>query len=306
MTQQPPSVDLRVVYRDTDGIVVRADRALGGDEAELPRLVNEQFRAQGRADIALELEDANTHDCTIMGKKKYWKTLADGSFVTKGFERNAQPFVKALVRALQRNANEMALVSGFSRRFHSYRLAVRDVENFFLCMYDGLHDYYRRHGPRDFEFNIALNPRENSGPEAIFIQSLLDRYDYDTGDRARCVFALDSRDCTATLFRLSRDFDPKSESINYYKIVRRLAIYLLQVIEGFKRNDTTIESRLRIGPQQFDETLRRAYVVWLADTERMTRRLYSGFFRIDDDDDNDSPRHDFVADEDLELLPLTD
>ncbi|EFN85222.1 hypothetical protein EAI_01717 [Harpegnathos saltator] len=112
-----------VIYRDTDGLILcvstlRESSFEGADdvsdlnkgpkfnaidadqqreyEALIVRLINRTFRRYNCPLIAVDLEDSGVETRSIMGKKKYWKTLelARGRFVTKGFEKNAQAFVK--------------------------------------------------------------------------------------------------------------------------------------------------------------------------------------------------------------------
>lgn len=61
---------------------------------------------------------------------------------------------------------------------------------------------------------------------------------------------------------LANNFDATHHQLNYYKFIRRMAMYMLQVVEGFKRStpETTYgDISLVLKPNQFDETLRCAY-----------------------------------------------
>lgn len=119
----------------------------------------------------------------------------------------------------------------------TFRLVIDDVRAFFCAIYFALHEYCKHHGLESFAFGMALNPRTTgvNRADACFNQDTLTRYNFAIGDRAKCVFVLTLDDSTKTHFMLVRDFVKSRDSVNYYKVIRRLATYLLQIVEGFKR-----------------------------------------------------------------------
>lgn len=222
---------------------------------EIVKLINCTMAKHGNSFI-IELDDIGLRLYSIMGKKKYWKviendndaTVIDSAFVTKGFEKNAQAFIKHIVRVLQINTLEyierfvsngvVAAATGTDSQSSilTFRLVIDNVRSFFCAIYSTLHEYYKHHGLESFAFGMALNPRITGvySADACFMQDLA-RYNFAIGDRARCVFALTIDDPTETRFMHVRDLVKSRDSINYYKVVRRLTIYLLQNVECFKR-----------------------------------------------------------------------
>ncbi|XP_025162534.1 uncharacterized protein LOC112590401 [Harpegnathos saltator] len=302
-----------VIYRDTDGLILCVStlgvsslegandvsnlnkgpkfHAMDADqqreyEALIVRLINRTFRRYNCPLIAIDLKDSGVETCSIMGKKKYWKTLelARGRFVTKGFEKNVQEFVKRTVNTLQRN---VASILATRPEVARCRLVIEDQVAFFVAMFASLNRYYASHGVEAFAFNLALNPCSVVRSEASLIQATMERYGYSPGDCVRCVFALDVEDPNAIKFCLVRDFRSDRDRLNYYKIVRRLAVYFVQSVEGFKRGsiDDPLTKRTYTTAVEFDRTLQRAYATWLKRAANNDRGATDSLF-----DDSSSTR----------------
>lgn len=299
MSSRYPGTRCRVVYRDTDGLILHAfaessdfsgesenvddfRKSRQGDyETTVVQLINETMASRGYRSIIIELDDVSLRLCGIMGKKKYWKVIAPvsdssaksdesrnvaekGTIVTKGFERNAPPYIKHLVRTLQTNLLRYVLASNFSEnsKHGAFRVIVKDVRGFFGAVFSSLRRFEAKHGVDAFAFGLKLNPRSTDGAEARFIQRTLTDYSFAIGDRARCLFALDASDVRTTRFVLARDFLSDVDRVNYYKLLRRLAVYLLQTVEGFKRSETS--GSLYTSAATFDDILSDAYATWLS------------------------------------------
>lgn len=286
----------RVVYRDTDGLVLHiaqsyssvdvtaAERKNMIDdkrrrqrqqdyESIVVRTINDSMLSRGYRSIIIELDDQDLRLCSIMGKKKYWKFSCDAkksNIVTKGFEKNAQTYVKHLVRVLQTNVLRYVrhLSSSLSPSCDSsfeggaFRLIVEDVGSFFGAIFSSLRRYETLHDINSFTFGIKLNPRSTDGVEARFIQQTLTNYNFTIGERVQCLFVLDKRDPGATVFKIARDF-ARNDRINYYKLIRRIAVYLLQLVEGFKRSEATNDRTYYMNASNFDTVLKNSYCKWL-------------------------------------------
>lgn len=267
-----------VVYRDTDGAIVATHKRLTRDEemtvlnhvnARLATSLAECASAIGVFDgkVALESEYSDSQLVTIMGKKKYWRALPSGSFSTRGFERNASSFIKNTVIRLQKHVTKLVDIavtnvspSAYSNVSAMY-LLVNDPTKFFEGMFESLRIYGKERGIEEFAFNVPLNPRDfaSNTVEARFIRSVIANYDYDVGDRARCVYILNRNNCGESVLRLLRDFDSKRDEINLYKIIRKFATYFLQLVEGIKRNEKSLPNNFKLTASAFDKILRSAY-----------------------------------------------
>lgn len=138
----------------------------------------------------------------------------------------------------------------------------QDVRGFFDAVFSCLRRFEAKHGVNAFAFGLKLNPRSTDGAEARFIQRMLTDYGFAIGDRARCLFALDASNVRTTRFVLARDFSIDVDRVNYYKLLRRLAVYLLQTVEGFKRSEAS--GTLYTSAATFDDILSEAYATWLS------------------------------------------
>lgn len=90
-------------------------------------------------------------------------------------------------------------------------------------------------------------------------------------------------DPRATCFKLVQGFVQSLDRINYYNVIRRLAIYLLQTVEGFKRATVDFDgsesrrdgfdySTVRMSAALFDRILAEAYVTWLTNPDESSER----------------------------------
>lgn len=295
---KPPVTRCAVVYKDTDGAIFAFDRSLTDDHDYMSRFVND---AMGLKFVRLETENltnAATH-CCIMGKKKYWKMLNDGKLDTKGFEKNAPEYVKHLVRLLERRVKAFVDVRT-SNDTWTFRFHVKSVCSFFVAMYDELHRFRLncRNKGRDatsvFAFNVALNVRSDGSAvcsDDQFVARCVSEYGYEHGDKVRAVFVLSpDRDCRSTEIQAVREFNASACMLNYYKFVRRFAIYLLQLVEGGKRTDGNVDASndYYMSPKQFDDELSGAFELWCT---------IMGFTS---DNDNQSSRSRFRDDDNID------
>lgn len=200
------------VYRDTDGAVIATNRPLQNAPdflRQLNRTIDLEtadpmrqvcklaYHCDDRVTLRLELECCDINSLTIMGRKKYWRAMREYTeILSKGFERNAQAYIKPPIRALQRATAKLLLahaelrVNDIDERFLGTIIVIADVEAFFVAAYRYLHNFARTKGSRSFAFKVPLNPREFStgGAEAEFIQRTLSENNYDVGDRVLCVY----------------------------------------------------------------------------------------------------------------------
>lgn len=166
-------------------------------EREIVKLINRTMEKHGNHAITIELDDVGLRMCSIMGKKKYWKVIGSNeaeksnrhnsrTFVTKGFEKNVQSFVKHIVRVLQINTLEYInrfFLSGATgategsrcASVRAFRFVIDDVRAFFCAVYSALHEYCRLYGIKSFAFGVKLNPRTTgvNRAEAGLIQDTL-------------------------------------------------------------------------------------------------------------------------------------
>ncbi|KMQ93728.1 atp phosphoribosyltransferase [Lasius niger] len=201
------------IYRDTDGAMFFVNKPIPHND--ILRKVNRLLgSSESLGSIMLELEDSDCRLCSIMSRKKYWKVIGgeeDGggkgvamSYITKGFEKNAEPFVL----------------------------------------------YQTEHGIGDFAFNMPLNPRENDCAERQFVDRVLLSFAYSIGDRVKCVYRLNENDPTATNICLVKEFKVGRDRLNFYKSIRKFALYFVQLVEGCKFSNAD---------ESFDAILNRSY-----------------------------------------------
>lgn len=302
-----------VIYRDTDGAIftLPINMRIKNEKILVRRINGILQEAHNVADtrtqlfpslkcdeigtIRIEIEYANCSWLSIMGKKKYWR-FHDNRSISRGFERNARPYIKSLVRTIQKNTTRM--LQEFTRKLtvtnteHGIKVRINDVIAYYVCVFDWLHEYFEQNSVEAFAFGIPLNPRLFSqGAENTFINRILSTYNYEIGDRATCLSVNEhnvhvnmadnvnddiARSSAARLILLGEYMGELKETrgLNYYKFIRRIAIYLLQIVEGGKRTD--------MSSGQFDTLLQHAYVRWrLHCFDNAAKNMYGPFFTND-------------------------
>jgi len=303
----------KTIYLDTDGAIFACDRYIENEKQciqfvndIIDRIVtNDNFFRNEKLssslitvkEIHLESEYEKSRLCTIMGKKKYWRMCNNRNIETRGFEKNAQPFVKSLVNKLQCNVSKITqfaielMLRDCGKEIIGFCSILQDPLNFFLSIYDELEAYYQNHGLSSFVFTIPLNPKKfkNDTAENSFIRNVLSRYDYNIGDRVKCLFVLDNdQSFDSSVYKLLRDFNHSTDRLNYYKFIRRLAIYFLQLVEGFKRQEN-LSSNNYINASQFDNILKQSFDIWIREKllhNNQQDRLYSILFHDDSSIEN--------------------
>lgn len=149
------------IYRDTDGAMFFVNKPIPHND--ILRKVNRLLgSSESLGSIMLELENSDCRLCSIMSRNKYWKVIGgeeDGggkgvamSYITKGFGKNAKPFVKFLVRILQARIYEYIVSRMDIDRKLPFLIKIEDYVSFFGSIFDALQQYQTEHGIGDFAF----------------------------------------------------------------------------------------------------------------------------------------------------------
>lgn len=275
------------VYEDTDGLIFVVFRNgqqftrtesltktildLINDSLPFARNCGKKAKQRERF-LRLEQKNVNATSVCVMGKKKLWGSMSNNEHFTIGFERNAPKIFKELVSYLEH------FVSVLHQKipFGSYRLYVLNVHAFYWILFDQIHAKFAQYGIDEFTQRVKLNPKNNQGFLAEFIQRSLLDCAYDVGDRIICYAKLEKEtpiELKLVPHELNSTTSNQSSStsskviVNYYHFFRRTAIYLLQIVEGVKRNDLPFNDRRYMNSTTFDKMFKTAWYNWYNFTE---------------------------------------
>lgn len=282
----------RVVYADTDGLIFVNDtnRAWENDRLiEYGRYLADRITKKlGYKHIVLELENVSSR-CIIMGKKKYWYCDINEKVTSKGFERNISSILKHTFLLLQTN---VIVFTRHLRRNNCY-LMLRNLSNFFHDTFTFVESLIKQSifQLKDLSFNLVLTPRTTTGKEAEFIDKVLRENNYDIGDKVRCIFKLDLDDVEKTEFVILNLFNENRDHVNIYKFLRRIIMYVVQVVEGCKRNELPQDHPNFLTPIKFNRLFVNAYRDWCENyyIERnpLKYKLYGSLFVSNDSKNRD-------------------
>lgn len=266
---------MRIIYEDTDGMIVTSEKCVNMNEQELngfgKHLANEATKHLNMPNIILEYEHSS-RKTVVMGKKKYW--YFDGKkIISKGFEKHTSIVIKNIFKLLQENIP-----------FGTFNFCmIKNLQNFYFNLFAFMTTCVENEtfSVKDFTFNMILTPRTTKGAESDFIDKTLRENNYDVGDRVKCIFRLDDRDPEKSDFCIFENFDAKKDKLNYYKFLRRYIMYIVQVVEGCKRLEIdhhhyNIPLHYKRTAVEFNREFLEAYRIWCR--EHRSDTVYADLF----------------------------